>query len=309
MTQEITQNTFYVATGLAGTTDKYVDLAAALSAMNSKQFHQVAKDGSPYCYSVSVRQIASAKDSHVHTAVNNWRVRNAVKMFSKGWKAQLRHANIKAKDLSVYGKRVRLCLDSNGYAAGATGGHSYSKLANFLEPAQSHTGGAPTSEWFVNYTDVQGNTVSYEDANNLTEVAITDAAGAVTERTAILTGASAAGHFGVVSEYQLSRRDPQTYEEDTPGPTDDSLMTTLFATAEELSDDILEAVDDFGDWRPYSTASFDNVVLQTTLAAPGVAVTYPDASCTVEAPLGLVKLTAYEVGTVWELTVNAIYEM
>ena len=309
MVQEIMQNKFFVGTGLSGFTDKYVDLAAAATAMNSKQFHQVTKGGEALSYNVTVRQVSGTKASLVHTAVNNWRVRNAVKQFSKGWKAQLRHATVKSKDLATYGQRVRLSLDSDGYAAGSTGGHSYSKLANNLIPSQSYSGGAGLGEWFADYTDIAGNTVTYVDANNLTEVAVTDAAGAVTERTAILTGASAAGHFGVVAEYQAGRRDPQTYEEDTPGPDDDSLMRTLFSTSEELSDDILEAVDDFGDWRPYSTATYDNIIQITTLAAPGASVTYPDASTNCDVPLGLLKLTASEVGTVWEVTIHAVYEM
>lgn len=309
MPTEIKQNRFIIGTGTSEVTDQYLDCAAALSACNSKQFHQVGKDGTPHVYSVTIRQIAGDKNSIISTSVNNWRVRNAVKMFFKGWRAQLRHGNIKAKDLATYGRRVRICLDSSAFTPGSVGGHSYSKLAAFLEPAQSHSAGAPTNNWFSNYTDVQGNTVSYEDANNLTEVAVTDAAGLITERTAILTGASGATHFGVVSEYQLSRRDPQTYEEDTPGPSDDSLMTTLFSTAEELSDDILEAVDDFGDWRPYSTASYDNIVQQGTCAYPGPSLTYPDSTVTCQAPLGLVKLVAGGTGTVWEVTVNSIYEM
>ena len=189
MVQEIMQNQFFVGTGTE-ITDKYVDLAAAATAMNSKQFHQVTKGGEALCYNVSVRQVAGNKDSFVHTAVNNWRVRNAVKQFSKGWKAQLRHATVKSKDLATYGQRVRLALDSSGFAAGSTGGHSYSKLDNNLVPCLSHSAGAGTNPWFVDYTDIAGNTVTYFDANNLTEIAVTDAAGAVTERTAVLTGGS-----------------------------------------------------------------------------------------------------------------------
>jgi len=70
-------------------------------------------------------------------------------------------------------------------------------------------------------------------------------------------------------------------------------MLNLFSVAEELSDDIIDAVDDYMDWKPYtpdnSTNTYDDVwscakVKSTTTGD------YPHTSDVCDIPLGLLKI-------------------
>ena len=302
------QRSFYIKTGLQENDTLYLDCAAALSAANSKQFHQFAKDGTPLCYRVSVTQTTGSGVSLVHTAPNTWRVRNACKMFAAGWKAQLKHAGIRLKDLPVYGRRPRVALEEAGAAAKTLGGKTFTELAKNYHPLTTEDG----TTYFPGYTDTAGNTVTYDVANTIVEVAVTDPTGTATEEFACLMGSSMAAPFQIVNQYNNSRRQPETLETEAPGPLAESDMLKLFSIAEELSDDIVEAIDDYGDWRPYNADEHSEKLIQVgTTDFPQSTQSYPEATVVCDAPLGLLKIApkVHEAGVDYLIQVHAIYEM
>ena len=79
-------------------------------------------------------------------------------------------------------------------------------------------------------------------------------------------------------------------------------MATLFASSEELSDDILEAVKDDMNYKPY------NETLKTYASAevfPAIQVN----SASGVAPCGLLYVSATTPGDRFYIDVHAIYEM
>ena len=304
----VEQKSFWINSGTEEGAVAYLDTAAALSAANSKQYHQFAKNGTPMCYRIMVTQTSGSKHSNIFAAANNWRVRNACKMFAAGWKAQLKHAGIHLKDLPVYGRRPRVALEAGGAAAKTLGGKTFTELAKNYQPLMAEN----SSVWFTGYTDTAGNTVTYDIANTIVEVAVTDASGTATEEYGCVAGSSMGAPFQIVNQYNASRRSPQTLETDAPGPSTDSDMLKLFSIAEELSDDIVEAIDDYGDWRPYNTeANSEKVIQVATTDFPQSTQSYPSSSVIVEAPLGLLKIEPqqWSTATDYHIEVLAIYEM
>lgn len=305
------QTSFYIQTQNADPTDsEYLDCAAALSATNRKQYHQFKRDGTPLAYHLRITQTGggTGADTIIETAANNWTVRNACKQFAIGWKKQLEHAGIKLSDLSPYGRRPRVALEEEGLNQATVHGKTIIQLANFLEPYRNDQYG--TALWFPGYNDAAGNAVAYEDANMLTDVAVDDAAGTPTFGESVMICGAAATEFRIVKQYNISRRNiPTTDTEDIAAPT--SKMMTLFSTAETMSDDIVESIDDYGDWQPYDGSNHSESVVQVATLAPPVdsADNYPPSTDTIIAPLGLVKFTPTVKNTTYFVEVLAVHEM
>ena len=295
----------------------YIDLAAALTAANRKQYHQVSGGGDPLCY--RIRVTATKGETEFHAASKAFHIGNAVKMTTKGWKAQLRHAGVKLKDLPPYGRRPRFALETGAFSnntAGIPGETLCENSIIHLLPRLSNGGNVA----FTTYTATDGKQVSYRyatsqasgniSANQITQVTVTDGAGTESNQPLVLLGTGAA-EFNVVREYMKSRRQTPDVSIDTPGPAQDSAMLNLFSVAEELSDDIIDAVDDYMDWKPYtpdnSTNTYDDVwscakVKSTTTGD------YPHTSDVCDIPLGLLKIES-TAGNSFRIDVQAIYEM
>lgn len=300
---------------IASTGQIYGDLSAALTAINHKQYHQVAGDGTSLCYDATIHVASRGVDCNVQTAPTNWVTRNAVKMASKAWKAQLKNAGLKARDLPRYGKRLRTTLEGESldFTYSESGRNIEALSPNLcLEPHD-----AAGADVFVNYVDTGGDTVSYHDANPITRVAITDlSTGATTEEQMTLLAATA-NSFNIISEYFDSRRNVETLETDNV-PAATSKMMTLFSSAEEASETIVEAMDDTGDNRPYSEtsslmtwgqlATLKNAV-DNSDAAQTTASVWPSGSISFSAPCGLFKLNGLQEGDNVIIDVHAIYEM
>lgn len=284
-------------------TDIYLDIAAALTAVNRKQYHQFTASGDPLCYTVTVTNIKSSKPLVFVTAPNTWSTRNAAKKTAVGWKKQLKHSNIRMSELPTYGKRFRCCFDveSVGSGAGAQG------LANHLVPdAGPSAGEAEGTRLFQPYTNpLGGGDIDYFNSNEICLLVADDSG---VEYKSILMGPSTADDFGMVHEYLKSRRNMREASDPASEfPDTDGLMNTLFAVSEEKADDVTKAAQDYNTMRPYSEAQADEPVWACMVTANTT-----ENRATFSAPLGLMKITGefgLVDGDVFCVDVEAVYEM
>lgn len=295
--------------------DTYIDLAAALSAANRKQYHQMKRDGTPFSYhfTISSHGTRNSQPITVCALPNTWTTRNAAKKAAIGWKTQLRHGGIKISDLPTYGRRARFALQAGATAEYTmTSGKTVQGLANDYYPLD-----CDDNSLFDAYTDTAGDTIYYHTANTIVTVPVDDGAGNVTDQPMVMISGGT-NQFEVIDEYLGSRRNVETLETEAPGPSESNKMTTLFSTAEELSDDIIENVQDYADNRPYDESSADSLVMvgQCGLVKTGDPSSTPQAdilqgplSVSGEAPLGLLKLDSITDGDKFCIDVHAIVEM
>ena len=297
------QNTlYYKATG----TVHYLDLAASLTAINRKQYHQT-KNLKPLAY--HVRAQAVTMDSGVtpikfSTAPNTWTTRNAVTMLGAMYSQQLSKNNIRRSQLPTYGREMRLALNTAaGYThgAGSDGFAGSATLASNLQPVNN--GG---TEFFADYTGSDGTTISYETANDLSLFSIPEATADGEPETVVPALIGTTNHddndLAVISEYLKSRRNQHDETEvDLDLPSDDSLLIRLGSSADEHLDDVIDAIEETGDQRPYNEAGANTQCLQGALMAAG-------DYCSFIAPLGLIRFDGHADHD-WFITVSAITEM
>ena len=289
-------------------TDIYLDIAAALTAVNRKQYHQFTASGDPLCYTVTATNLKSTKPITFVTAPNTWTTRNAAKKTAVGWKKQLKNSNIRMSELPTYAKRFRCAFDNGAVPTGAGQQH----LDNHLVPdAGPASGEAEGTRLFTPYTDPLGGVVdiSYFTSNEICLLVTTpdDAAGAV-EYKSTLCGASTADDFGMIHEYLLSRRNMrEASDASVEFPDSTGLMNTLFAESEMLADEVTKAAEDYNTNRPYTEANADEAVWAATIEAG--TTNYRE---TFSVPLGLLKITGAHGlidGDEFCIDVEAVYEM
>ena len=143
-------------------------------------------------------------------------------------------------------------------------------------------------------------------------VSVTDGAGTETNQPLVVCGTGAA-EFNVIREYLKARRQTPDVSIDTPGPEQDSAMLNLFSTAEEMSDDIIDAIDDYMDYKPYTpdhkTNTFDDLFEAASVSQATSAVEqWPLNSEVIDVPLGLLKISSSE-NNLFSIELLAIYEM
>ena len=315
-----------------GTSEKYFDLSSALTAANRKQYHQVGRDGKPLLYHVSVEHYqGSTPGAQVTwtTAPCNWTTKNSVTKMSAAWKHQLKEAGIRMKDLSKYGRRLRLPIDE-GMSGAGTGA-----MSNVLPPLGRKTSDGNAVELFETYKTEAGDTVSYEGANEFTRIAVPDAAGgdSVEMNLALMGFSDAVGannYFGVVDEYLGSRGGvPDEPDSAQQTPDADNLLQTLFSSTQPSTDEVIEAVEDYQDFRPYmdgqgtSSSATDasnlpditqfqgntNGPYTTITSTDDSVLTGPGQHLSFYAPLGLIKISGMDNKDAFAITVNAITEM
>ena len=217
-------------------------------------------------------------------------------------------------DLPTYAKRFRCALEEDALPNVGAGQGPLKQL----QPIGTNM----YSPLFETYTDALGDTATYRSTNEVVMVPV-GPDGAVVDYRMMLLGNSASGYFGMTSEYLKSRRNIRDASDPAlEFPDPDNLLDPLFATAEELSDDIVDAVDDYNTQRPYDeTASIEGRI---------AGANEPSATGIIQqtsfvAPLGLIKLTGM-IEPDWEsgeatylptndkadkffIDVHAIYEM
>jgi len=303
----------------------YVDLASSMTAANRVQYHQVSSSGNPNCFTV---MITALKSSFAFWHLQNqFATCRAVKQTSEGWKTQLRHGGVKLADLPPYGRRARFALEAGSYVKDSTaisGEDIYTLSKLHLPPLMSTNG----NEFFGWYMSTDGMRIAYEardalvagslSANHITQVTVTDGDGAESNVPLVVSGDGVSGEFNVITQYMKARRQTPDVSIDTPGPEEGSDMLNLFSIAEEMSDDIVDAVDDYMDWKPYtpdnggtgtSYANFDALTEAgecSTVTA--VDTQYPPNFIICDVPLGLLKVLGAS-DTDFRIDVLAIYEM
>ena len=326
---EVGQLTFNVTT--SGET--YIDLSSALTAANRKQYHQVTRKGVPFCYDVLVEhEVGSAAGTAVQylTAPNNWTVRNAVVKMSAAWKHQLKEAGIRMRDISKYGRRIRIAFDA-GMSTSGTGA-----MYDVMTPIGAKVSDGGIIELFEDYTTPAGDVVTYEGANEFTRVAIPDEAGAgdSAEMNLALLGFSDAiganDYFGVVDEY-LGSRGGVTDKPDTSSQTPDPLnmLQSMFSSTQPSTDEVIEAIEDYQEYRPYADGENDATATPPTASnlcdtahfagetaasytpdtSSGSAFSGPSSVINLLCPLGLIKVNSTANKDRFKITVRAIYEM
>jgi len=313
--------------------ETYIDLSSAMTAANRKQYHQVNRKGVPLCYEVFLEHMvgatAGATVSYL-TAPNNWTVRNAVVKMSAAWKHQLKEAGIRMRDISKYGRRIRIPLDK-GMSASGTG-----SMYDVMTPIGAKVSDGGIVELFEDYKTPAGDTVTYELANEFTRVAIPDELGAgdSVEMNLSLLGFSEAiggnAYFGVVDEYLGSRGgipDKPDSASQTPDPL--NFLQTMFSSTQPSTDEVIEAIEDYQEYRPYPDGENDATASPTTASnlcdtaqyggvtaasyAPdtsgGAALSGPGDSVHLLCPLGLIKINSTANKDTFRVTIRAIYAM
>jgi len=281
--------------------DIYLDIPAALTAVNRKQYHQTTLAGDPLCYTVSIQVIASTKTLTASTAANTWTTRNAVKKTAVGWKRQMKNSGIRMSELPTYARRFRCAIESGAHVSGA----NQQSLYKHLVPQD-----AAGKRLFANYTPpgAAPDTSTYFSSNEIVMLSIaSEAVPAEAYRCSLLGDTDAAGtSFGMIYEFLKSRRNMREQADpDTEFPDDDGLMNTIFATSESLADDVTEAVDDYNINRPYDETTANEAHVGAMVAAD--VANYRE---TFSAPLGLIKFTGdYPASSIFIIDVEAVYEM
>ena len=322
MAQHTEQTSMYFQMHSVAEHDGWIDLAAAMSACNRKQYHQFTRADAPLTYLVQVSAIKSGTTIIFSSAPQSFVTANAAKMTAKGWKAQLKHAGVKLRDLPTYGRRPRLALERHAQYENTTGiaDETVWEISTIhLEPLMRTS---TISRYFGNYVASDQTTVSYKSAstpalgsiaaNQITQVVVTDGETEAAQPLTLL--GSGGGEFNVIGNYLKGRRSSPTYSEDTPGPTADSDMLNLFSVSEEQSDDVLDAVEEYMDWKPYNEkgiagGTWDQYVELAVISHLTTDDTqYPPVSEVIDVPLGLLKVEA-AAEDIFQVDVLMISEM
>lgn len=274
--------------------DVQLDLAAALTAVNRKQYHQCEKDGTPLAYHFTIKALKTDSSIGVCAAPNTWTTRNAAKKTAIGWKAQMKNAGIRLSELPTYARRFRCAFDRFAVASGA----NQQTLTNHLVPD-----GCDGNRLFTAYDAPDGTSITYATSNEVVLLPIGE--GATDDYKAVLCNATTGDMFGMIHEYLKSRRNMREETDmTTEFPDSDGLMNTLFAVSEELADDVVGAVDDYNIARPYSES---DAALPVHVATVTAGIT--NFQETGVAPLGLLKFSGLAVDDIFQIDVHAITEM
>lgn len=274
--------------------DVNLDLAAALTAVNRKQYHQFKSDGTPMAYHFTVKALKTDGLVKLCAAPNTWTTRNAAKKTAVGWKEQMKNAGIRLSELPTYARRFRCAFDRHSVPTGA----GAQDLYNHLVPDN-----CAGERMFVAYDAPDGTSVNYFNSNEVALLPIGE--GATDDYKPVLVGTTTGNFFGMVHEYLKSRRNMREETDmTTEFPDSDGLMNTLFAVSEELADDVVAAVDDYNTLRPYTESDAIESVHVATVQSGVTNFTESGVS-----PLGLLKIGGLTNGDIIQIDVHAITEM
>lgn len=289
-----------------------IDLAACLTAINRKQYHQT-KNLKPLAYHFRAQAIdVDSSSIQFTTAPNTWTTRNAVIKLGAMYRKHLSNNGLRLSQLPKYGREMRLGLEtgkgythgegSDGFAASAT--LATSGTAYALPPRSGHVGGSGTV--FTSYTNTDGDSATFYNTNDLTLISVPETAADGEPETVVVSLLGTTDHgandLALIPEYLGSRRNADDdVEVDAHFPEDTNLLMRIGSTADEHFDDVIDALEETGDMRPYDEAGANSRVLQGALMANG-------DYCSGIAPLGLLRFDG-TADQEFIITVTAITEM
>eukprot|EP00665_Eupelagonemidae_sp_cell47_P013645 gene13645-biopygen12524 len=241
----------------------------------------------PLAYHVRAQCITLGSDSdpiEFGTAANTWTTKNAVTLLGSMFKKQLRDNNIRVGQLPKYGRELRLSLTTDTGYSHTAGSDGFGQMAYLNSPMLAPVNAAGSAV-MANYTNSDGATVSFGYGNELSTISVpeTTADGEPEVVVPSLLGTTNHGenHLAVVPEYLNGRRNTHDHvEKDSDFPSDDNILYRIGSGSDEHYDDVVEAVEDVGDMRPYDEAGANAIVTQGILASAG-------DYCSFVAPLGL----------------------
>ena len=284
-------------------TDIYLDIPAALTAVNRKQYHQFSASGDPLCYTVTITNLKSSKPLVISTASNTWSTANAAKKTAVGWKKQLKKAGIRHSELPTYAKRFRCAFDSGAVSTGDS-----QAILNQLVPDGTLEADGEGDRLFTDYSSPDGGTISYSTSNEVSFLPVSETDGADPYKPVLVGDTAANNIFGMIFEYLKSRRNMR--EETDPSdefPDADGLMNTLYAISESKADDVTDAASGYNTERPYSVSDAPRAVLGAMVTANTT-----ENRSTFSVPLGLLKIEGefgLTTGDQFIIDVEAVYEM
>lgn len=301
---------------------RFVDLAQCLTVINKKQYHQTSSKGVPLCYAFTIQSIVQGEAFPILTLPKTWCVRNSVTKLYAGWRKQMKDSGFRLKDLSPYGRRLRLGFTDD---AVETDGSLSGSIEPYHQSAYSTDGNLVTV--FIPYDTTEGTSVTYSLAGEVTTIVVpSDTEGAAPlEMPAVMLSQSTSAttsYFRTVGQYLRSRN---VMREDQ-SPTDSSLnpsnfMVRLFSGAQPETDEIISEAQDFQEVRPYtmelnSSENFASEFETSAYAGFDLLSATNSGTYSSVAPLGLICLGDIDgtgaTTTVLDqflITVHAIYEM
>jgi len=285
------------------TADIYLDIPAALTAVNRKQYHQFTASGDPLSYTVTVSSIAAAKVLTFCTAPNTWTTRNAAKKVAVGWKKQMKNSGIRMSELPTYARRFRCTYDSGAHTSGV----NTQGLYQHMVPDDCSGSRMFTAYAGQNPADAD---ITYFNSNEVVMLSIASEANPDEAYRCSLLGATdtAGTSFGMIAEFLESRRNMRTDSDPTVEfPDSAGLLNTIFATSESLADDVTKSAEGYNINRPYDETSADEGVVGAMVQSATANYT-----ATFSAPLGLIKIDSVfgiSGGDQFIVDVEAVYEM
>lgn len=279
----------------------YIDLTKALTLVNGKHYTQFEND-KPLAYSAIAR--LSSTGNQVDGAMTGWAVRNSLVKTAAAWRKMLKKAGISKRELNTYGKELRVSLDtyhSGTWGSQAGGAHEVFPTAiidgngriEYDTGMKDSSGNAIHSTAFTQTSGEYNSVTSgvYRehafDKTVLTVPNADDSAATELSWTPFLIGS---GTSCILENYIESRKqsvDAHDDDFDTVKANPDNYLALMLADNEESSDDVIEATQDVGDFRPYS---LDYQNKYSPLIQAGSNVAGQDSA--IVAPLGLLKWTA-----------------
>ena len=295
--------------------EKHIDLSVGLGIANAKQYHQFSKSGRPLCYHATIEVITASKTVPVATAPKSYPVVNALVKTAAGWEHQMDSAGYDSKNLSRYGRRLRVGLtddavDDAGLADSA------------MQPYSHETFNDAVGAAYDEQTNEAGTAVPYGQIAEVTTMVIPSA----TEGTApdelpavILSGTTggdiARKRFRTIRQWESDRMGTAVEPDEGREISPTNLMARLFSGAQPETDEIVTELEEFQEFRPYNTANFE--YRYQDWGNIGQLAVDQKNMVTVEAPCGLIQLGGLGTDTSTLLsandqvliTIHSIYEM
>lgn len=307
----------------------FIDLFRGATLVNQRHYPQFRSD-KPLAAVITVRTTKS--DGTIEVLRNNWVTRNALVKTAAAWRKMQRKAGIKKSQLNRYGKELQLAMNLDHHAAygylhnprgndyfpqglnDEAGAAPIGNVRGYLTGVYDASGfqtlvahqvelGIPSSVTDYGNQTIGTDKYDVEQAFDLSQFTIPSAEADTNadNRTWYVQG-----NDSIIEAYIGSRvREIEIEDddmEDTPAPT--NVLSLMLSDNEESSDDVIDDIEDVGDYRPYHLTYANS--LQKTVDGTSV-VAGQDVQMIV--PLGLMKWTPAASNDQLFITLDAIVEM